>query len=417
MDGVNFVFGAILLSLTFLSNIEAFKYHVPVLIWGPGGSSGAKEGISSLTRLQANDFTNHLMKMVHAKRSPIILFAESTLSVEDFSHQDAYENGNFPNLKALIKSEKGFEFLPSVEQPVSALTSAEIIASYGYSTADLSEEPLQKGKVYVVKLEDAETKEDRSEMLRRHDTKISQVYKKLASNNADLVAIFTGQFSSWFEPADVTRVRRDVIANSNDTSSVVLRSNKTLLYSPKAPVLKISDKEALLSGSPTSYPDDERENSLKAIYAYTVPSLGVPNLKLRIYFRNESADGEWALTQIEYETSSDNVLLQPDQYIGAQAGRSYHVSGPLLFANKTAHVQLTFPDGLQVEPWLSDGQTAFSYADESTPFFTAPIWMGIFVMSLFGMILLWALTMIMDIRTMDQFDDPKGKTITVNVTD
>ncbi|RZF35214.1 hypothetical protein LSTR_LSTR014008 [Laodelphax striatellus] len=410
MGGVNFVICAILLSFSLISNSVAFKYHVPVLIWGPGGSTGANEGISSLTRLQANDFTNHLMKKVHAKKPPIILFAESTLSVEDFSHQDAYENGNFPSLKTLIKSEKGFEFLPSVEQPVSALTGSEL-ASYGYSTSDFSDEPLQKGKVYLFRLDDAESKEDRSEMLRRHDAKISEIYKKLAAKNPDLVAVFTGQLSSWFEPAEVTRVRRDI---SNDTSSVILRSNKTLLYSPKAPVLRVGEKEALLSGSPTSFPDDERENTLKAIYAYNVPALGLPNLKLRIYFRNDSAS-DWQLTEIEYETSTETMLLQPDQPIGAPFGHSYHVSGPLLFANKT--VSLTFPDGLQVEPWLGEAQTAFSYADESTPFFTAPIWMGIFVMTLFGMIMLWALTMILDIRTMDQFDDPKGKTITVNVTD
>lgn len=28
--------------------------------------------------------------------------------------------------------------------------------------------------------------------------------------------------------------------------------------------------------------------------------------------------------------------------------------------------------------------------------------------------MIWALTMIIDIRTMDRFDDPKGKTITIS---
>lgn len=46
-------------------------------------------------------------------------------------------------------------------------------------------------------------------------------------------------------------------------------------------------------------------------------------------------------------------------------------------------------------------------------FTTVPIWTGLFVTLLLGLILVWGISMIMDIRTMDRFDDPKGKTITV----
>jgi V-type H+-transporting ATPase S1 subunit len=50
-------------------------------------------------------------------------------------------------------------------------------------------------------------------------------------------------------------------------------------------------------------------------------------------------------------------------------------------------------------------------------FFTPPIWSGLFVTSILALIMMWGLVMIMDIRTMDQFDDPKGKTITISVSE
>jgi V-type H+-transporting ATPase S1 subunit len=64
-----------------------------------------------------------------------------------------------------------------------------------------------------------------------------------------------------------------------------------------------------------------------------------------------------------------------------------------------------------------DKSAAFGDAYNCELFFTPPIWSGIFVTSILALIMIWGLVMIMDIRTMDQFDDPKGKTITVNVAE
>jgi V-type H+-transporting ATPase S1 subunit len=59
----------------------------------------------------------------------------------------------------------------------------------------------------------------------------------------------------------------------------------------------------------------------------------------------------------------------------------------------------------------------FGPAEDSVYFFTVPILSGIFVSSLLITIILIGLTMIFDVKTMDQFDDPKGKSITINASD
>ena len=50
-------------------------------------------------------------------------------------------------------------------------------------------------------------------------------------------------------------------------------------------------------------------------------------------------------------------------------------------------------------------------------FTSAPIWSGIFVTFILVTIMSIGLSMMMDIKTMDRFDDPKGKTITINVSE
>lgn len=71
---------------------------------------------------------------------------------------------------------------------------------------------------------------------------------------------------------------------------------------------------------------------------------------------------------------------------------------------------------LQVEAF-SNG-TAFSVDSfNCVGFFSAPIWSGLFVVFILLAITFYGIIMMMDIRTMDRFDDPKGKTITINASE
>jgi V-type H+-transporting ATPase S1 subunit len=50
-------------------------------------------------------------------------------------------------------------------------------------------------------------------------------------------------------------------------------------------------------------------------------------------------------------------------------------------------------------------------------FFSIGILSGIFITILLMGIITWGIVMIMNVNTMDRFDDPKGKQITVTATD
>lgn len=67
---------------------------------------------------------------------------------------------------------------------------------------------------------------------------------------------------------------------------------------------------------------------------------------------------------------------------------------------------------------LSNSTTRFTdNVWDCVEFFTIPIWMGIITTLLLVMILFYGMTMISNLTTMDRFDDPKGKTITVTVNE
>jgi len=63
------------------------------------------------------------------------------------------------------------------------------------------------------------------------------------------------------------------------------------------------------------------------------------------------------------------------------------------------------------------GNDKFGRSYDCVGFFSIGILSGWFITILLLGLLTWGIKMVMNVNTMDRFDDPKGKTITVNATD
>lgn len=101
----------------------------------------------------------------------------------------------------------------------------------------------------------------------------------------------------------------------------------------------------------------------------------------------------------------------------APVGFSYHCTAGIFYGANTTQ-SLSLPKfQLQAFNTTNRTQTAFGDAYDCVGFTSAPIWSGLFVTFILALIMTFGLTFMMDIKTMDRFDDPKGKTITVNVTE
>lgn len=137
----------------------------------------------------------------------------------------------------------------------------------------------------------------------------------------------------------------------------------------------------------------------------------INDLALDFFFPVKSR-GYYTLEKVNFETGNARDTLFAKRDIYFPYNFSYHCSLQTIFVNNT--VNLNIPD-IQVQ--VDAKNVVFNDAYDCVGFTSIPIWTGIFVTAILALIMIWALTMIMDIRTMDRFDDPKGKTITISTAE
>lgn len=227
--------------------------NVPVLLW----ESSANDRVNSfpaLHRIRSEDFQQYILKKVHGEQPVplIVVFSEESLSIEDFSWQDSQGQGYFPQLKYIADNAANVEFLPSVQDPIKT---TEQLSEFGYTLQHIDSNkdvdlPDGCGKILIIKLQEAKADEDRPELLRRHDVKISEMYSQLLSKCSHVIGFLSGQQSSWVEPEEVTRVRRATADDNTTISSVsgpYLKYQDTkgfaLLFSHSLPNLTYENKQ------------------------------------------------------------------------------------------------------------------------------------------------------------------------------
>ncbi|KAI7789797.1 putative V-type proton ATPase subunit S1 [Triplophysa rosa] len=129
------------------------------------------------------------------------------------------------------------------------------------------------------------------------------------------------------------------------------------------------------------------------------------------------------LLQLEYDGKKASFNGSHDIYAPAEYSyRCASVSSshsPQLFPHSAKdnanEWQISFHD-LQIQGFNVAGKD-FSYASDCAAFFTPGIWMGLVTSLLMMLVLTYGLHMIMQLRTMDRFDDPKGPAISVPQTE
>lgn len=137
---------------------------------------------------------------------------------------------------------------------------------------------------------------------------------------------------------------------------------------------------------------------------------GTPAIDVKLEISQSAM--HWKLSKVTYD-SKEYPMID----VGANWPLSYACNEISVFHYNNPAV-LIFT-GFQIEPnFIKDHKIlSYGYANNCTGFFSAVIWGALFVIFLLIGILAIGLSFIMDINTMDRFDDPKGKTITINAAD
>lgn len=415
-------FLVVLLSLLTLFGDSYGTEFVPVFIWGSEQTT-VEVTPPALKKYSTDDFADFIQKKLSAfgEEPPVVLvFEEENLSVEDFSWQDQAGNTVFPHLQSVSSTAPDASFIPSVENPLKAL---KRLVKQGFKwivakDANATQIP-QGGVVVVLKMEDARGDEDRPDLLRRHDRIMMEKYSSLVKERG-VIAVYTGHYCSWTEPENepVLYRKRRLLAEpvvTADPTSIHMNTSSILIYAKSMPVVNVSGEVISLNRDPI-VTGNTRASFQSLTAKFNTNGTAVSKVILEFFFFNAtSSTGYWVLENMTYQDSNTNtkISLRPVDSIIVPITFSYHCSSDTTFRGNNTTIKFV---NFQVQPYL-EGNIVFGDAYNCELFFTAAIWSGIFVTSILALIMIWGLVMIMDIRTMDQFDDPKGKTITISATD
>ncbi|XP_076874878.1 ATPase H+ transporting accessory protein 1a isoform X2 [Brachyhypopomus gauderio] len=135
-----------------------------------------------------------------------------------------------------------------------------------------------------------------------------------------------------------------------------------------------------------------------------------------------SARRWFTLDRVTLEYDGRKAHFNGSRNIYAPAEYSYHCDSVTSFLypqlvplSKDSDWKLSFED-FQIQGFNVTGKE-FSYASDCAGFFTPGIWMGLVTSLLLVLVLTYGLHMVMQLHTMDRFDDPKGPAISVPQTE
>ena len=387
-------FSFALVAFTVVSNILPLHADnaVPVLLWGGSTDSDPTTSppVNPFLKTSREEFDSFLRKKLDDS-PPVILYVKDNLCVEDFMKHKQH-------LQGIVASDSLYYF-PAVEKAVNAIKDFPL---YNQTSTDYTDS-IAKGQLLITPVGNLDV--------------IPGLYKTMRDSSPNLIAILTGR-SCGYRRSE--RLKRDAPTDNNST--FVVSSQRVLLYSSQRLSLKVPEvADVITLPLKLTYNEDgqgSRDSPLKLNLQFNGTNSDIVKHKLSFIFEVKSA-GYYMLRTINYEhvgqnSSNQNLTTSTDIVFPSQF--SYHCSQQILFHKNFTTLNIT---DLQVQVYpisqiSHDEKKVFSDAYDCVGFTTVPIWTGIFVTAILALIMIWALTMIIDIRTMDRFDDPKGKTITIS---
>lgn len=408
---------------------------VPAFIFGDKTPSH----FPALGHLNGNEFAT-LIKSQAAKDTLTVVFVENKLSAEDFSQCRLKTQTCFANLNNL----KSKSYLSSIEEPVDALMAAfakqKSITVSGES--DLKDATVDGERILFIYFDEVESNED----FHKHDALINKLYNQLKDEYGSIVAIYTGIHPSFTYTQVLKRKVREAEAAPADEKPVSEKpaEEPKVAEEPKhteehkPAVLKPKQQDDEVEANPQKILYDSNRHALIALSELKVDNatLDLATLAIestttseteftvtltaqshKIALQTIMSGGTWYVNFRYNDNNEENEKFHARQTVYAFGEKwSFGCGNLIVESSKRTHT-IHFVD-FQYQPYFTadpSRELVFSdYVSDCVGFFSPAIWGALFVIILLVSILSWGLYMMMDIRTMDRFDDPKGKTITIN---
>jgi len=442
--------------LAFFPCLTLCSDRVPVLMWSSDGSTSYETPLAGHT-ISQEEFGSSYLKKASSPDSKhnIVAFIQDQLSVDDLTqHGDVYNSNGQGGVLSHLKNEMdrhASTHLASVEQPSQAITTLQ--KSFPGRVHQVSNPDMVQGinvddgerHFIVINLPRSESNADMRSTLSQADNVIGTVSEYLSSLKIPFTAFYTAKSSSKSQYEDLHKGRHLMAAESSEgdaqtdapTEYTLFATPCVLLYANKVQlrVLRVNNTEldtpAVFDLDPFQKNITEPcDNSTTEVNVeYPPGKIGeLTSFSLSFRFVLNNARREWFMPNITvtyaYNNESKGGRVEATETVMARG-----VSAPFKFSysckipggfgqrNKSDidGASLVF-EGLQTQ-YSDKAISKFGRPNDCVGFFSIPIWSGIFCSIILVAVLTFGITMIMGINTMDRFDDPKGKSISVNTSE
>ncbi|NP_001123842.1 V-type proton ATPase subunit S1 precursor [Xenopus tropicalis] len=450
-----------LLSLLFLVGLfpAAPSQQVPVLLWSSESSVwNSQPSIHSGHIATDTELQRYLGPALTKGPRNLLLFFQDKLSIEDFTaFAGVYGNKQdsaFPNLQSIVESSPSSLVLPSVDWYAANMLPTYLKERLGVSPLHVDQSTLMELKLnetvpslLVVRLPYGSSSGllAAKDVLRANDQAIGQVLSTLKSEGVPYTALLTAlRPSRVIKEASlaVGNLGRQLLATAQPTPSyppVAFNSSRNtpcILFWATNVSVTVDDVQVDLTDQTFTASNLDLTGSLcndiNSVLAITYKEAVKGNpLTLRFFLNRRfypvSARFWFTLSQVEIIYSGNTATFLAPQ-VNAPSNYSFHCQyisswptfGSVLVSNTSKNSpaskwQLHIAE-FQIQGFNVTGM-AFSYASDCAGFFSPGIWMGLITTLLFVFILTYGLHMVMSLKTMDRFDDPKGPSIAVPQTE
>ncbi|XP_040007881.1 V-type proton ATPase subunit S1b [Xiphias gladius] len=419
--------------------------QVPLLMW-------SSDGLPPLASPAAGHITSHdqltayLATAIGSGPHTALLFLQDKLSKDDFTVFGGVfgnkQDSAFQNLEAALQSSSSSVVLPALEWLGSSAIPALLQEKLGVSPLLVDTDTLSHlsfnasvSNLLLINLPYCTgLHKSCKEVLHDNDEIIGKVLSIMKAKNVPYTAIYTGLQPSRIISetsandqsvgrsllqAVVPDVKPPIMFNVSGNPCIMLWAQSlNISLSSTSAWINLAAETPSLAGSMCN-----RSNSLLVLSYSSGFTLSFA-MSQRLY--PVSARNWFTLDSVELQSNGITASFIGSRGIYAPAEYSFHCQsvssfpdGLLVSNNPSQNAsqwRLNFID-FQIQGFSLANGTNFSYASDCAGFFTPGIWMGLLTSLLMLLIFVYGLHMIMQLNTMDRFDDPKGPSISVPQTE
>ncbi|XP_022045516.1 V-type proton ATPase subunit S1b [Acanthochromis polyacanthus] len=413
--------------------------QVPLLLW-------SSDGLPPLTSTTAGHITTndqlsaYLTSAFGSASHTVLLFLQDKLSKDDFTVFGGVfgnkQDSAFKNLEAALHSSSSSVTVPALEWTDSSVILTLLQEKLGVSPLLVDADTLSQlsintsvSNLLLISLPYCNgLHKSCKEVLQNNDETMGKVLNVMKATDVPYTAIYTGlQPSRVISEASVPNqpVGRSLLQAPANVTSVM-----PIVFNPSSPCIMLWAQNLSVSVSTGSWTDlaaDEPSlegsmcNETDSLLVLTYSSGYVLRFAMSKRFYPVSARNWSTVDAVQLQWNGQTASFSGTRNIYAPAEYSFHCQSVTNFRDallvpasgqNTSEWRLNFVD-FQIQGFGLTNGTNFSYASDCAGFFSAGIWMGLLTSLLMLLIFVYGLHMIMQLNTMDRFDDPKGPSISV----